>query len=67
VRRLIEEKVLPRYTEMYLQSHQGAAPRGEGELEAWLEEMLAKMYESMKDHLHDIFRDNVIKKADFEW
>ena len=67
VKRLIEEEVLPRYTELYAQAHDGAAPEGEEKLENWLESMLAAMYESMKEHLSDIFRDNVIRKADFEW
>ena len=66
IRRIIEEEILPRYTELYIQFQEGSAPDG-SKLEDWLETMLSAMYQSMKEHLQEIFRNNIIKKADFEW
>eukprot|EP00941_MAST-03F_sp_MAST-3F-sp1_P004314 g4314.t1 len=67
VKKLIEKNVLPRYTELYKQAHEGISPSADSDLESWLEKMLAAMYDSMKTHLSEIFHENIIKKADFEW
>ena len=55
VRGIIEDDILPLFTQIFIQSEEGLAPDG-SKLETWLEDMLAEMQGSIEEHLSDVFR-----------
>eukprot|EP00949_MAST-11_sp_MAST-11-sp1_P000169 g169.t1 len=56
IKKIIQNDVLPHFTELFIQMEEGTAPNG-SKLDGWLEEMLGEMQKSIQSHLADVFEN----------
>jgi hypothetical protein len=57
IQNIIENQVLPNFSELFIQLEEGTAQNGE-KLDKWLEGMLSEMQKSIQSHLADVFNDS---------
>ena len=56
IQNIIENQVLPNFSELFIQLEEGTAENGE-KLDTWLEGMLGEMQKSIQSHLADVFTE----------
>jgi hypothetical protein len=56
IRNIIENEVLPNFSELFIQLEEGTAQNGD-RLDSWLEGMLGEMQKSIQSHLADVFQE----------